>query len=90
MVHGFLLISIPVIIFVVVLKDHIYNHLPQSIADLKNKILAITLWTIYFLGSGGGGGGGCGLVMVVVVVVVVNIFCTFLYKVRISSGLYNL
>jgi hypothetical protein len=89
MVHGFLLISIPVIIFVVVLKDHIYNHLPQSIADLKNKILAITLWTIYFLGGGGGGGGGCGLVMVVVVVVV-NIFCTFLYKVRISSGLYNL
>jgi hypothetical protein len=49
-----------VIIFVVVLKDHIYNDLPQSIADLKNKILARTLWTTYFLGGGAGGDGGGG------------------------------
>jgi len=74
MVRGFLLISILVIIFVVVLKDHIYNDLPQSIADLKSKILAIKLWKLYFLGGrdggvgvggveggdGGGGGGGDG------------------------------
>jgi hypothetical protein len=49
MVHGLLQISILVIIFVVVLKDYIYNDLPKSIADLKNKILAVTLWTMYFL-----------------------------------------
>jgi hypothetical protein len=76
MVRGFLLISILVIIFVVVLKDHTYKDLPQSIADLKSKILAIKLWTLYFLGGrdggvdvgvggveggdGGGGGGGDG------------------------------
>lgn len=54
MVHGLLQISILVIILVAVLKDYICNNLPQSIADLKNKILAVTLWTMYFVGGGGG------------------------------------
>ena len=60
MVQGFL--PILVIMFVVVLKDDIYNDLLQNIPDPKNKILAITLRTIYFLGGRDGGVGGGGVV----------------------------